>query len=148
MATQSDKQQDQADIKATNLTKEDRKFIEAHRGELSRSTLHAKWINAPDEHEDRDGQTLATRNPDVIEAWAKTRGGTPATVPGTEHDGRPGVLRFAFGGADDSQLKTVSWDDWFRTFNDRQLVFLFQEKMSNGNQSNFFQLDSPKREHA
>ncbi|MCC7025168.1 MAG: hypothetical protein IT338_20210 [Thermomicrobiales bacterium] len=136
------------DITATNLTEEDRKFLEQNRDLLSRSTLTAKWINAPGEKADRDGQTLATRNPEVIKAWAETRGGQPATVPGTEHNGRPGVLRFAFGGSDDKQLQDISWDDWLGTFEQRHLVFLFQQTKTDGDQSNFFRLDSPDREDA
>lgn len=136
------------DITATNLTEEDRKFLEQNRDLLSRSTLTAKWINAPGEKADRDGQTLATRNPEVIKAWAEARGGQPATVPGTEHNGRPGVLRFAFGGSDDKQLQDISWDDWLGTFEQRHLVFLFQQTKTDGDQSNFFRLDSPDREDA
>jgi hypothetical protein len=135
------------DIKATNLTDDDKQFIAKHRGELSDSTLRARWTHSPDEHADRPGQTLATRSPNVIEAWAKERGGQPATVPGTEHNGHPGVLRFEFGRGGNDRLQEISWDDWLRTFHDRQLVFLYQETTSDGNQSNFFHLDSPTREH-
>jgi hypothetical protein len=34
-----------------------------------------------------------------------------------------------------------------KTFKKRKLVFLFQEHMKNGKQSNFFHMDSPFREH-
>ncbi|HEU5431628.1 MAG TPA: hypothetical protein VFU81_08200 [Thermomicrobiales bacterium] len=133
-------------IKATNLTPDDRKFIEAHAAELSESTKRAKWIH-DDEKEDHPGQTLATRDHAVIKRWAEARGGTPATVPGSEHDGRPGVLRFIFDPKSDDRLQKIGWDDWFKTFDDRQLVFLFQDKKSDGSQSNFFHFDSPFREH-
>jgi hypothetical protein len=149
MATKSEAKKDtNAETKATNLTKEDREFLAKHGDQLSDSTRRAKWIHALDEHADRDGQTLATRSPEVIRAWAEERGGRPATVPGTEHDGRPGVLRFDFGGGDNDRLQEISWDDWFRTFQERNLVFLFQEKKADGSQSNFFRLDNPEREDA
>jgi hypothetical protein len=136
------------DITATNLSNEDRQFLEQHRGELSRSTLTAKWINTPGEKADRNGQTLATRNPEVIKAWAEKRGGHPATVPGTEHDGPPGVLRFEATQNASDRLQEISWDDWLGTFEQRHLVFLFQQTKTDGDQSNFFRLDSPDREDA
>lgn len=115
-----------------------------------RHLKYAKWINSPDEHEDRPGQTLATRNHDVIRRWAEERGAQPATIEGTEHDDHLGVLRFDFPGyaeADD-KLKRVSWDEWFRTFDERNLVFIYQEHRSDGKLSNFFRLDNPEREDA
>ena len=133
-------------IKATNLTADDRTFIDAHAGELSDSTKRAKWIHGS-ETEDRPGQTLATRDHGVIQHWAETRGGVPATVPGTEHDGHPGVLRFIFDPKSDDRLQKIGWNDWFQTFDDRDLVFLFQDKKADGAQSNFFHFDSPHREH-
>ena len=85
--------------------------------------------------------------PAPVQRWAEEREAVPATVPGTEHGGRPGVLRFDFPGYGGKDLKEISWDDRFKTFDDRHLVFLFQQHMKNGDQSNFFHLDSPTREH-
>jgi len=65
---------------------------------LSKTTQRAKWIHSSDEHEDRPGQSLATQSHEVIKHWAEQRNATPATVPGTEHGGHPGVLRFNFPG--------------------------------------------------
>ncbi len=137
---------DQTDIKATNVTDEDKKFISEHEG-LSDSTKRARWLHSPDEHEERQGETLATRSHEVIKHWAEERKATPATVPGTEHDGRPGVLRLNFPGYGGDDLQEISWEDWFSSFDERELVFLFQEHKTNGDQSNFFQLDNPEREH-
>ena len=134
------------EIKATNLTDEEREFLAEHADELSDSTLRAKWIHSPDEPADRPGQTLATQSREVIQAWAEERGGRPATVEGTERDGRLGVLRITFAEEGRSRLQEASWDDWFRTFEERQLVFLYQEQKKDGTQSNFFRLDSPERE--
>ena len=113
---------DSADIKATNLT--------------------------PEERADRPGQTLATRSREVIEHWAGERGGRPATAEGSEHDGRPGVLRITFAEEGRSRLQEISWDDWFRSFDERQLVFIYQEAKRDGSPSNFFRLDNPEREDA
>lgn len=133
-------------ITAKNATSEEMKFIRRYANALSKTTLRAKWLHSPDEREDRPGQTLATRSHAVIRHWTEERGATPATVPGTEHDGRPGVLRFDFPGYGGHGLKKIGWEDWFRSFDERGLVFLFQEHMRDGKQSNFFKLDNPKRE--
>ncbi|MEA2531900.1 MAG: hypothetical protein QOG89_3544 [Thermomicrobiales bacterium] len=147
-----EQQQDQSAVMAQNVSKEDRAFLERHADKLSQSTLRAKWINSVDEHEDRPGQTLATRNHDVIRRWAEERGAVPATVPGTEHGDRAGVLRFIFSGQGDgedpSRLEPISWEEWFKTFDERQLVFVFQEHKADGSQSNFFRFDSPDRQDA
>src|SRR5579875_3017410 len=60
------------EIKAENLTPEERKFLEEHASELSPTTLRAKWINNLNEHEDQPGQTLATQNPEVIKHWQRS----------------------------------------------------------------------------
>lgn len=132
--------------RAENLTKEDKAYLEQYADKLSRTTLTARWINKVGEQEDHPGQTLATRNHDVIKHWAEERDGTPATVPGTQHDGRPGVLRFNFPGYGGQNLQQIAWDAWFKPFDARDLVFVFQEHQKAGNQSNFFHLDSPDRE--
>jgi hypothetical protein len=129
-------------------TKTKDSFLKEYGDKLSDSTKRAQWIESPDEKPDHDGQTLATRSHEVIQAWAEERNGEPATVPGTEHGDHLGVLRFTFGGNDDDRLQNVSWDEWFKTFDDRKLVFLYQQKKSDGHQSNFFRFDSPFREDA
>jgi hypothetical protein len=98
-------------------------------------------IESPREHEGRKGETLATRSHDVIEQWASKRGAKPATVPGTEHQGRPGVLRLDFPGYGGQDLRHISWDEWFETFDSRGLTFLYQEHKVDGDDSNFFRLE-------
>jgi hypothetical protein len=108
-----------------------------------------KWINSPEEHEDRPGQTLATRNHEVIMQWARERDAAPATIEGTGPGDRPGVLRFDFPGfGGGSKLKHISWEEWFQPFDERNLTFLYQEHMRAGNQSNFFRMENPEREDA
>jgi hypothetical protein len=132
-------------VTATNLRAADRRWIEQHAAQLSPSTLRAKWIHSVDEHEDRPGQTLATREPAVIQAWAEDRDGRPATVGRRDPGERPRTLRFDFDGRS-GRLQPIDWDAWLGTFEDRDLVFLFQEHRRNGDTSNFFRLDSPERE--
>ena len=128
---------------------EDRDFLKKYGEKLSRTTQRAKWIGSPGEQPDRPGQTLATRSREVIQAWAEARGGEPVTNR-IDENGRARTLRFRFRGGDQdgrsSRLQAISWDDWFRTFEERELVMIFQEKRRDGRESNFFRLDNPHRE--
>ena len=144
------KQQAAPEVGAKNVTPEEARFIKEHEDQLSKTTTrYAKWIHNLDEHEDRPGQSLATREREVIQNWAEERGGRPATVPETEHDGRPGVLRFMFEEGDSGgRLQEISWDDWFASFEERELVFIYQEHKADGSGSTFFRLDNPNREDA
>lgn len=117
------------------------------KNDYSRSTQYAKWISSTEEHEEHPGQSLVTKNHEVIKRWAEERKAVPATVPGTEHDNHLGVLRFNFPGYGGKNLKQVSWEEFFDTFDKRKLAFLYQEHLKNGNQSNFFKFDSPFREN-
>lgn len=93
------------------------------------------------------GQSLATHSHDVIQRWAEARGAVPATIESTRREDRAGVLRFNFPGYEGGgELKEIGWEEWFKTFDERRLVFLFQEHKRDGKPSNFFQLDSPYRE--
>ncbi|RBQ21141.1 hypothetical protein DP939_07295 [Spongiactinospora rosea] len=100
-------------------------------------------IRSTEEHENHPGETLVTTDHDVIGNWARERGAEPATVPGTEHDGRPGVLRLDFPGYGGQRLKHLDWDEWFRTFDERGLRFIYQEHLKDGKPSNFFRLENP-----
>ena len=111
----------------------------------SEDTKYSQVISSPDDEPEREGRSLVTANHEVIRNWAEERGATPATVPGTEHDDHLGVLRFDFPGYGGDDLEHVSWDEWFRTFDDRNLNFLYQEQRSDGTQSNFFRLENPDR---
>jgi hypothetical protein len=93
--------------------------------------------------EEYPGQSLVTKDHDVIRRWAEERGAVPATVPGTEHDGRLGVLRLDFPGYGGERLEHVSWDDWFRSFDERDLEFVYQEHLKSGQKSNFFKVRNP-----
>lgn len=85
----------------------------------------------------------ATTDHDVIRQWAEDRHAMPATVEGTEHDGNVGELRLDFDfGNDLEDLRQVSWDEWFRAFDERGLEFVFQETARpDGSPSNDFHLE-------
>ncbi|TQS30428.1 hypothetical protein [Microbispora sp. KK1-11] len=105
-------------------------------------------ISSAQEHEERPGRSLITTDHEVIRHWAEERDARPATVPGTEHEGRPGVLRFDFPGYGGGDLQEISWDEWFTTFEERKLNFIYQEHRKDGSPSNFFRLENPEREDA
>lgn len=113
----------------------------------SKSLKYSQEITSTEDEPEREGRSLATTHHEVIRQWAEERGGVPATVEGTKHGDHLGVLRIDFGGAD-ANLKKVSWDEWFKTFDDRGLNFIYQEQRSDGGQSNFFRLENPDREDA
>jgi hypothetical protein len=109
------------------------------------ATQSQKDVHGPGEHEDYPGQTLVTSNHEVIRGWADDRQAQPATVPGTEHEGRPGVLVFDFPGYGGENLRQIDWEEWFRSFDERNLRFIFQEHLRDGRESNFFKLQSLDR---
>jgi len=58
------------------------------------------------------------------------------------------VLRLVSCEIGGKNLTEITWDEWFKPFDERQLVFIYQDRESDGSQSNFFRLDSPEREDA
>ena len=82
-----------------------------------------------------------TTDYDTIREWAETRGGWPAIVGRTAKGQSSGILRIDFPGFSGAgSLKPISWDDWFDTFDESILAFLYQEKTVDGKQSRFFKL--------
>jgi hypothetical protein len=85
--------------------------------------------------------TNTTTDHETIRGWAEENGGAPATVRGTESDGEPGVLRIDFpGGTGEDRLEHISWDEWFKKFDENKLAFLYQEQKADGEGSTFFKL--------
>jgi hypothetical protein len=111
----------------------------------SKSLKYSQEVTSTEDEPEREGRSLATTHHEVIRRWAEERDGVPATVGGTEHGDHLGVLRIDFGGID-ANLRQVSWEQWFKTFDDRGLNFIYQEQRSDGRQSNFFRLENPERE--
>jgi hypothetical protein len=85
------------------------------------------------------GAAEKTRDHETIRRWAEQRGGHPAVVEGTE-DNREGagLLRIKFD-EDEEDLKDIEWDEFFDTFDDRGLTFLYQNEID-GSKSRFFKL--------
>jgi hypothetical protein len=78
-----------------------------------------------------------TTNHDEIRHWIEARGGHPAAVEQTMRKNDAGILRVDFDPPDDS-LEQISWDDFFATFDEKSLAFLYQDKTAAGKPSRFF----------
>jgi hypothetical protein len=76
-------------------------------------------------------QAKMTTDHDQIRKWVEARGGFPARVKGTGRGRGAGVLRVDYPGfRGQESLEKISWDDWFDTFDDSHLAFLYQEGRS------------------
>jgi hypothetical protein len=89
------------------------------------------------------GESKTTTDHDAIRRWVEERGGRPARVKDTGSNGDPGILRVDYPGrGDDEALEEISWDEWFRAFDENKLAFLYQEETKDGNESRFSKLVS------
>ncbi|HEY9509412.1 MAG TPA: hypothetical protein VIV82_06060 [Verrucomicrobiae bacterium] len=91
------------------------------------------------------GSAKTTTNHDEIRQWVESHGGHPATVKRTTLGSQAaGVLRIDFPGFSGEQtLKPISWNEWFKVFDQRKLAFLYQQ--AKGKQSRFNKLVSRKK---
>ncbi len=88
-------------------------------------------------------ESKTTTDHKTIQAWSEARGGKPATVKSTEKDGEAGVLRIDFPGYSGAgSLEEISWDEFFKKFDEKNLAFLYQGHTSSGEESRFFKLVS------
>lgn len=78
-----------------------------------------------------------TKDHKKIQKWIEERGGRPAVVRGTEDNGEgAGLLRVKFDEQEEN-LEDVEWDEFFETFDEKELAFLYQEEIK-GKESRFF----------
>lgn len=76
-----------------------------------------------------------------IRYWAEERGAKPACVKGTGARGDIGMIRLDFPGyTGEESLQPISWDDWFRKFDERELALMVQDTTARGEKSNFNKL--------
>ncbi|MCU1223459.1 MAG: hypothetical protein JWQ42_1552 [Edaphobacter sp.] len=84
-----------------------------------------------------------TTDHDEIRKWAETRKAVPAEVSSTRKGKEPGILRFEFPKApnrNDENLQELSWDDFFKKFDENDLELVYQDKTATGKPSNFNKL--------
>ncbi len=71
----------------------------------------------------RSGQPITDH--EEIRQWAEQRGAHPACVRGTGSRGDTGMIRLDFPGySGEESLQPISWDEWFETFESRNLALL------------------------
>lgn len=85
------------------------------------------------------GESYTTTDHEIIRRWTEERNGRPATASAIGSDNGPGVLHIDFGESDES-LEEISWQEFFRTFEQMDLAFLYQERTPDGDASRFFKL--------
>ena len=82
-------------------------------------------------------KSKVTWDHDEIRRWAEARGGVPACVRGTGRRGDTGVLRIDFPDGPEPSLQQISWDEWFKKFDENNLALVYQDKTASGKLSRF-----------
>ncbi|WP_017733848.1 hypothetical protein [Nafulsella turpanensis] len=83
-------------------------------------------------------ESKKTTDRQAIKRWAEERKGIPTFVKGTESEDS-GVLRIHFPQASDNDksFDKIDWDQFFETFEEKNLAMLYQEEKENGEKSTF-----------
>lgn len=88
-------------------------------------------------------ESKVTFDHDEIRRWAEQRNAAPACVRGTGGKHDIGMIRLDFPGySGETSLEHISWDEWFKKFDERNLALLYQETTASGEKSNFNKLVS------
>ncbi len=74
-----------------------------------------------------------TTNHKTIREWAEARDGRPSVI---RTKGQGGVLRIDFG-EEEEDFDEISWEDFFKIFDENKLAFLYQDKTKDGETSRF-----------
>jgi hypothetical protein len=83
-------------------------------------------------------QSKTTTDHNEIRKWAEARGGKPATVKKMSGKEDIGVLRINFPGySGEDSLEEISWEAFFKKFDEENLAFLYQDKTKDGKESRF-----------
>lgn len=81
---------------------------------------------------------------DTIRQWAEDRSTAPATVSTSADGDDAGILRIALDEVA-PYLRVVTWDAWFKRFEEKRLLFAFRDDRQDGGLSRYYKLVS---EHA
>lgn len=85
------------------------------------------------------GKSARTSDHATIRRWIEERGGSPAAVKATESKNDPGMLRINFPGySGEDRLEDISWDEFFKKFDEKHLEFLYQDETRDGETSRFW----------
>jgi len=79
-----------------------------------------------------------THDHNTIKKWTTDRNGVPAKIKGTGKSDTEGVLRIHFPDHSNSDdFEEISWDNFFKDFDQNKLDFLYQDKKEDGEASTF-----------
>jgi hypothetical protein len=79
-----------------------------------------------------------TTDHEEIKQYVEERDGKPARVRGTDGKDGSGLLRIDFPtGAGEDKLEPISWEEFFKTFDDNKLAMIYQEETKDGKESRF-----------
>jgi hypothetical protein len=82
-----------------------------------------------------------TTDHEHIKQFVEERGGHPARVKGTAVKDNSGVLLIDYPGYSGTQtLEVISWDEFFKGFEQNELAFLYEDEKQAGSQSRFSKL--------
>jgi hypothetical protein len=83
-------------------------------------------------------ESKITADHDTIKKWVEERGGIPSVVKGTGEKEKVGILRIDFPPVGTKpNLQHISWEEFFQTFEEKNLAFLYQDKTREGEISRF-----------
>jgi len=83
-------------------------------------------------------EAQTTTDHEEIQQWVTERGGHPARVKGTEDKEGCGLLRIDYPGfSGEESLEPVTWEEFFKCFDENNLAFLYQEETKDGKESRF-----------
>jgi hypothetical protein len=88
-------------------------------------------------------QSKITTDHDEIRKWAEARGGRPAAVRSTYSKEDPGIIRIEFPDAPnarDENLIEISWDEFFKKFDEANLALVYEEETASGEPSYFYKI--------
>lgn len=88
--------------------------------------------------ENDQSESKITADHEAIKKWVEERGGVPSVVKGTGEEEKAGILRIDFPPVGTKpNLQHISWEEFFKTFEEKNLAFLYQDKTREGEISRF-----------
>ena len=87
-------------------------------------------------------RSKTTTDHDEIRRWAEARRGRPTAVKGTSRSKTDvGMIRIDFPGySGEGKLVPISWEEWFKKFDESNLAMVLQEETAKGQKSHFNKL--------
>ncbi|WP_116106205.1 hypothetical protein [Lewinella sp. IMCC34191] len=76
--------------------------------------------------------TRKTTDHRTIKSWTEDRNGAPAMVEDTAGGGKGEIIRIHFENkSENTGLKEISWEEWFKQFDDSKLALLHSTEAGN-----------------